>query len=87
MGGWEEDDSPFEEHLRLSPNCGWAIVAGIETGLGDYGMDDPLSSQMLEARKATFGDRWPHEGKKGWKCKTKQVRFPILGFSTTIDRP
>jgi len=28
---------------------------------------------MIEARKATFGKLWPHEGKKGWKCKTKQV--------------
>ncbi|KAI1639097.1 hypothetical protein F4809DRAFT_658419 [Biscogniauxia mediterranea] len=73
IGGWEETDNPFEEHLRLSPHCGWAIVAGIEVGLGDYGLDDPTSAQMIEARKATFGGRWPHEGKRGWKCKTKQL--------------
>ncbi|KAI1497236.1 hypothetical protein F5X99DRAFT_28714 [Biscogniauxia marginata] len=73
IGGWEESDNPFEEHLRLSPHCGWAIVAGIEVGLGDYGMDDPTSAQMIEARKATFGGRWPHEGKRAWKCKTKQL--------------
>lgn len=24
---------------------------------------------MLEARKDTYGETWPHEGKKGWKCK------------------
>ncbi|KAI3332419.1 hypothetical protein HD806DRAFT_194051 [Xylariaceae sp. AK1471] len=85
MGGWEEDDSPFEEHLRLSPNCGWAIVAGIETGLGDYGMDDPLSSQMLEARKATFGERWPHDSKRGWKCKTKQLVEAGWKYTPTIE--
>lgn len=74
LGGWEEGDNPFEEHLRLSPNCGWAIVSAIEVGLGDYNEDDPADAHMVEARKATFADQWPHEGKKGWKCKTKQVR-------------
>ncbi|KAJ1333205.1 baculoviral IAP repeat-containing protein 2/3 [Microdochium nivale] len=73
LGGWEEGDNPFEEHLRLSPNCGWAIVSAIEIGLGDYCQDDPAHPQMVEARRATFADRWPHEGKKGWKCKTKQL--------------
>ncbi|KXJ88209.1 hypothetical protein Micbo1qcDRAFT_197454 [Microdochium bolleyi] len=73
LGGWEDGDNPFEEHLRLSPNCGWAIVSAIEIGLGDYCEDDPAHPQMVEARKATFADRWPHEGKKGWKCKTKQL--------------
>ncbi|KAI8964428.1 hypothetical protein F5Y11DRAFT_316293 [Daldinia sp. FL1419] len=71
--GWEENDSPLEEHLRLSPHCGWAIVAAIEAGLGDYGFDDPSDTPMAEARKATFGGLWPHEGKRGWKCKTKQL--------------
>ncbi len=28
---------------------------------------------MVEARKATFGGKWPYESKKGFKCKTKQV--------------
>ncbi|KAI0011326.1 hypothetical protein F4779DRAFT_574375 [Xylariaceae sp. FL0662B] len=73
VGGWEADDNPFEEHLRLSPHCGWAIVAAIEVGLGDYALDDPAGSEMIEARKATFGGQWPHEGKRGWKCKTKQL--------------
>ncbi|KAI1481926.1 hypothetical protein F4774DRAFT_372582 [Daldinia eschscholtzii] len=71
--GWEENDNPLEEHLRLSPHCGWAIVAAIEAGLGDYGLDDPSDAPMVEARKATFAGLWPHEGKRGWKCKTKQL--------------
>ncbi|CAJ2514005.1 Uu.00g021240.m01.CDS01 [Anthostomella pinea] len=85
VGGWEENDNPFEEHLRLSPHCGWAVVAGIEIGLGDYGMDDPTSSEMLDARKATFAERWPHEGKKGWKCKTKQLADAGWKYTPTID--
>lgn len=75
IGGWEDDDSPIEEHLRLSPRCGWAIVTAIEAGLGDYNMDDPSHPSMMEARKATFAKMWPHEGKRAWKCKTKQVRL------------
>ncbi|KAI0873541.1 hypothetical protein GGS24DRAFT_384532 [Hypoxylon argillaceum] len=85
MEGWEEDDNPFVEHLRLSPRCGWAVVAGIETGLGDYALDDPTSSEMINARKATFGDRWPHDGKRGWKCKTKQLVDAGWKYTPTID--
>lgn len=48
-------------------------MSAIESGLGDYGQDDPTAAPMAEARKATFGARWPHESKKGWKCKTKQL--------------
>jgi hypothetical protein len=71
--GWEEGDNPLVEHRNLSPDCGWAIVASIEARdevlLNEY----PLSAAMIEARKATFADRWPHDDKKGWKCKSKQV--------------
>jgi hypothetical protein len=42
--------------------------------MDEYGKENPQSAKMVEARKATFAGRWPHEGKKGWKCKTKQVR-------------
>ncbi|KAI0189716.1 hypothetical protein EV127DRAFT_408554 [Xylaria flabelliformis] len=85
MMGWEEDDNPFVEHIRLSPHCGWAVVAGIETGLGDYALDDPTSSEMIAARKATFGDRWPHDGKRGWKCKTKQLVDAGWKYTPTME--
>jgi hypothetical protein len=68
----------LDEHLKHSSKCGWAIAAAIEAEIGDYGKRDPSDPSMIEARKATFAGRWPHEGKKGWKCKTKQVRFSIL---------
>ncbi|KAI1817929.1 hypothetical protein GGS20DRAFT_423879 [Poronia punctata] len=85
MAGWEADDNPFEEHLRLSPHCGWAIVAAIETGLNDFALDDPTSSAMLAARKATFAGRWPHDGKRGWKCKTKQLVDAGWKYTPTPD--
>jgi hypothetical protein len=80
LDGWEENDNPLEEHLKHSPTCGWAIVAAIEAGFGNYGKVHPLDPAMVEARKATFGGRWPYESKKGFKCKTKKVgRHPLVG--------
>src|SRR5271170_1302001 len=73
MDGWEEEDNPLAEHLKHSPICGWAIVASIEARDGELSQEYPLSTRMIEARKATFGGKWPHENKKGWKCKIKQV--------------
>lgn len=73
--GWEKDDDPFAEHLKLSPDCGWAITSCIEAKVGEMHLENPMSTRMVEARKATFGDRWPHEDKKGWKCKTKHVCY------------
>jgi hypothetical protein len=78
LDGWEEDDDPLVEHLKHVPDCGWAIVAAVEAELGEYAKLHPLDPQMIAARKATFAGRWPYDGKKAWKCKTKQVR---LGFS------
>ncbi|KAB5577973.1 hypothetical protein GE09DRAFT_1214186 [Coniochaeta sp. 2T2.1] len=74
LDGWEEDDNPLIEHLKHVPDCGWAIVAAVEAELGEYAKVHPLDPRMVEARKATFGSgRWPYDGKKGWKCKTKQL--------------
>jgi hypothetical protein len=74
LDGWEEDDDPLAEHLKHVPDCGWAIVAAVEAELGQYARLHPLDPQMIQARKATFAGKWPYDGKKAWKCKTKQVR-------------
>lgn len=73
LDGWEKGDDPLVEHLKHSPDCGWAIVATIEKQDGDLSREYPATTRMIEARKATFADKWPHENKKGWKCKTKQL--------------
>lgn len=74
MDGWEDGDNPLHEHLKHSSQCGWAIVAAIETDMDGYAGEDPGHPDMVAARKATFAGRWPHDSKRGWKCKTKQVR-------------
>lgn len=73
LDAWDEDDDPVVEHLKLSPDCGWAILATVESQDGVLSEEYPASERMIAARKSTFDGRWPHEDKKGWKCKTKQV--------------
>lgn len=85
MDGWEEDDNPLAEHLKHSPDCGWAIVTSIADQVEELSQEYPASDRMIDARRATFGDKWPHEGKKGWKCKVKQVsQLEIVARSVLI---
>ncbi|KAF4450890.1 Protein bir1 [Fusarium austroafricanum] len=85
LDGWEANDDPLVEHLTHSPECGWAVVAAIEAEVGDYAQQDPDQPYMKEARKATFAGRWPHDPKKGWKCKTKQLVDAGWKYTPTED--
>ena len=75
LDGWEENDNAIEEHLKHSPNCGWAITIAteLETENGSQSQEDPMSERMLDARRMTFGSNWPHENKRGWTYKTQKV--------------
>lgn len=75
LDGWEKDDSPVQEHLRHSPECGYAIMANLTQQLHfePDQMEDPTSAMMEEARRATFAPGWPHESKRGWICKTEKM--------------
>ncbi|KAM3561107.1 hypothetical protein ARSEF4850_003380 [Beauveria asiatica] len=73
LDGWEAGDDPLVEHLTHASHCGWAVVKAIEADIEEYCKQDPTLPHMAEAREATFGTRWPHEGKKGWQCQTKQL--------------
>lgn len=75
LDGWEENDNAIEEHLKHSPDCGWAITIAteLENEDGSQSQEDPMSERLLEARKMTFVAKWPHEHKRGWTCKTQKV--------------
>ncbi|KAG9231478.1 hypothetical protein BJ875DRAFT_117587 [Amylocarpus encephaloides] len=77
IDGWAKDDNPLVEHVNLSPDCAWAVLAMIEAEHEEKerfnSLEDPTSERMIKAREATFAGRWPHDSKKGWKCKTKQM--------------
>jgi len=87
LDGWEKGDDPLVEHVKHAPNCGWAILAAIEAEYPDYLAEDPKSKRMIDARKSTFVGRWPHEAKKGWKCKTKQVSLSASLMLQFADCP
>ncbi|KAI9651229.1 hypothetical protein NHQ30_001267 [Ciborinia camelliae] len=85
IDAWEEGDDPLVEHLKHSPNCGWATVAAIEAQDRSLSTEYPASMRMVEARTATFAGRWPHESKRGWKCKTKQLVNAGWKYTPTSD--
>ena len=75
LDGWEAEDDPVREHLQFSPECPWAIIVDVERCVDDGSTveDHPMSEKMLEARRGTFADSWPHESKRGWTCKIQKV--------------
>jgi hypothetical protein len=74
IDGWEEDDNPLVEHLKHSPRCGWAIVISIQQHASDATqIEDPTSERIADARRATFGSSWPHDGKRGWLCQSEKM--------------
>ncbi|KAI9736634.1 MAG: hypothetical protein M1834_000838 [Cirrosporium novae-zelandiae] len=87
MDGWEEDDMPIIEHLKHSPDCGWAINLAIEEQATDpYNeLDDPMSEKMIHARKETFRRLWPHDNKRGWACKTEKMVEAGWYYAPTQD--
>ncbi|KAL1901141.1 hypothetical protein Cpir12675_000630 [Ceratocystis pirilliformis] len=85
LDGWENGDNPFDEHLTHSRSCGWAILKAVEFGVDSYDQLDPMDPGLVEARRETFAGLWPHEDKKGWKCKTKQLVDSGWVYTPTLE--
>jgi hypothetical protein len=78
LNAWEETDNAVEEHIGHSSNCGYATAISVSRGHGDSHNPenrDPMSDVMVAARQSTFtfDEGWPHESKKGWKCKIAKM--------------
>ncbi|KAH1356775.1 hypothetical protein KXX33_007099 [Aspergillus fumigatus] len=74
LDGWEPEDNPITEHLKHSKDCGWAIMMDIEQHSSNPAeIEDPTSERIAQARQATFGDQWPHDGKRGWVCQSEKM--------------
>ncbi|PWY65714.1 hypothetical protein BO70DRAFT_324562 [Aspergillus heteromorphus CBS 117.55] len=74
LDGWEEDDNPITEHLKHTKDCGWAIMMDIQQHSSNPAeIEDPTSEWVSQARQATFGDSWPHDGKRGWVCQSDKM--------------
>ncbi|RMJ25068.1 Chromosome segregation protein BIR1 [Aspergillus sp. HF37] len=86
LDGWDGDDNPIEEHLRLSGDCGWAIMMDIQQHSSNPAeIEDPTSEKLADARQATFSLSWPHDGKRGWVCKSEKMVAGGWYFCPTED--
>ena len=100
LDGWEPDDDPLEEHLKFSPDCGYAICQSIAQSEGakrarresgeepredEQETEDPTSERLVEARRKTFEIGWPHETKRGWTCKTEKMVEAGWHFAPTEE--
>ncbi|KKA30615.1 hypothetical protein TD95_000833 [Thielaviopsis punctulata] len=85
LDGWEAGDNPFNEHLKHSRSCGWAILVAAEYAIDGYDELDPLDPGLVAARKETFEGVWPHENSKGWKCKSKQLVDSGWVYTPTLE--
>ena len=76
LDGWEPTDNPLAEHLAHAPQCAWATSLSVSRTEDEAGEQrDPMSEELVAARAATFsiGAGWPHEDKRGWRCKTSKM--------------
>ncbi|PYI05548.1 hypothetical protein BO78DRAFT_398068 [Aspergillus sclerotiicarbonarius CBS 121057] len=74
LDGWEEDDNPITEHLKHTKDCGWAIMMDIQQHSSNPAeIEDPTGERIAQARQATFGESWPHDGKRGWVCQSDKM--------------
>lgn len=74
------------EHLKLSSDCGWAILENSGQEAADIStMENPTNERLSEARRATFGSNWPHEHKRGWVCKTEKMVAAGWHFAPTPE--
>ncbi|CAG8455786.1 2658_t:CDS:2 [Acaulospora morrowiae] len=94
MEGWDPTDDPNIEHITHSPECAWALCYCMTRKFADKklpsNLDDdhsPSSKRMEELRLMTFGNWWPHEGKKGWIGTAKKMAKAGFVFASSIHTP
>ena len=90
LNGWESGDDALDEHLSHTKSrpCAWAIMKSIER-MKELELDLELSyslSELESFRRSTFGELWPHDGKKGWKPTADRVSrsLRVLDVSTLL---
>lgn len=88
LDGWEEDDDALAEHLKHGADCAWALLMSLqqEREYDTSNMDDPTGENLTDARRTTFETiGWPHEGKRGWSCKTEKMVEAGWHFAPTTE--
>ncbi|KAF2648730.1 inhibitor of apoptosis repeat-containing protein [Lophiostoma macrostomum CBS 122681] len=88
LDGWEPTDNPSFEHLTHSPECAFAINAGIRYRHGDpqRAEENPLSDKMRAARSQTYGDMWPLNSDDGFPSVEQMVDAGFF-YDPGVDAP
>ncbi|WVQ83151.1 hypothetical protein IAT38_005289 [Cryptococcus sp. DSM 104549] len=98
LGGWDEEDDPFEEHAKRA-GCAWAeMVCAVkiekrkrDQGKGKYSTvyDTPdalpQSAESIEVRIQTFKKWWPHKQKAGWLPSVKALASAGFVYNPSTD--
>ncbi|THH09571.1 hypothetical protein EW145_g1910 [Phellinidium pouzarii] len=96
LGGWDEEDNPFEIHVNKCPKCPWAIArCSLEFDVdsdGNFSLKDagrlPSNKVLEKARLDTFGGKqkwWPHDSVKNHGATSKKMAK--AGFVYTPQSP
>ncbi|KAH8110315.1 hypothetical protein DFH11DRAFT_799887 [Phellopilus nigrolimitatus] len=96
LGGWDEEDNPFEIHVRKCPKCPWAVArCSLEFDVdsdGNFSLKDsarlPSNKVLEKARLDTFGGKqkwWPHDSVKNHGATSKKMAK--AGFVYTPQAP
>ncbi|WVQ98132.1 hypothetical protein IAU59_005254 [Kwoniella sp. CBS 9459] len=98
LGGWDEEDDPFEEHARRG-NCAWAdMVCSVklekrkrDQSKGKYttiyatAASLPQSAESASVREQTYKKWWPHKQKSGWLPTVKNLARAGFVYTPSTD--
>ncbi|WWC59525.1 uncharacterized protein I303_102081 [Kwoniella dejecticola CBS 10117] len=98
LGGWDEEDDPFQEHSRRG-NCAWAeMICTVKIEKRKRDMSDgsytttystqeslPQSKESAAVREQTFKKWWPHKQKSGWLPTVKNLAQAGFVYTPSID--
>ncbi|OCF32531.1 hypothetical protein I316_05711 [Kwoniella heveanensis BCC8398] len=98
LGGWDEDDDPFQEHARRG-NCAWAeMVCAVTLERRKRDQSDgkytttyttpeslPQSNESNFVREQTYKKWWPHKQKSGWLPTVKNLSRAGFVYTPSTD--
>ncbi|WWC68003.1 uncharacterized protein I206_101922 [Kwoniella pini CBS 10737] len=98
LGGWDEEDDPFEEHSRRG-NCAWAdMICTVkvekrkrDASEGAYTTSYitqatlPQSKESATVREQTYKKWWPHKQKSGWLPTVKNLSQAGFVYTPSTD--
>ncbi|PWN40331.1 BIR-domain-containing protein [Ceraceosorus guamensis] len=92
---WKEGEEALDRLMEMMADCPFAkiVLSAREADKGNKLWREseenvellPSSNEMYEARKATFGDAWPHDGKRGWKPTSAKLAKAGFHFTPAPD--